>query len=283
MVMDPQNTAFPLPVTRQAGGFSFQELMLFDYPYFMDLRGDGLSQTSPITRGLPQVTLSWAAPITANPDTGVTVTPLLRSSDDSWLSSNTDILPRLSDDGGQPFVVEGEQSSHMVAALLQGRFSSYYQGKDSPPLNSQNPLEESEDQEPPTLKVESVIERAPESARLLVFASNDFVADQTLGLVGSAQGVENRNGVQLLINAVDWSLEDQNLTSISARGAFNRTLPPLAPEQQRVIEVVNYAFAVVLIAALVVGYRLNTRRRRGRYQRWLDASADKAVAVGGQS
>ena len=283
MVMDPQNTAFPLPVTRQAGGFSFQELMLFNYPYFMDLRGDGLSQTSPITRGLPQVTLSWAAPITANPDTGVTVTPLLRSSDDSWLSSNTDILPRLSDDGGQPFVVEGEQSSHMVAALLQGRFSSYYQGKDSPPLNSQNPLEESEDQEPPTLKVESVIERAPESARLLVFASNDFVADQTLGLVGSAQGVENRNGVQLLMNAVDWSLEDQNLTSISARGAFNRTLPPLAPEQQRVIEVVNYAFAVVLIAALVVGYRLNTRRRRVRYQRWLDASADKAVAVGGQS
>ena len=91
-------------------------------------------------------------------------------------------LPRLSDDGGQPFVVEGEQSSHMAAALLQGRFSSYYQGKGSLPLNSQNPLEESEDQEPPTLKVESVIERAPESARLLVFASNDFVADQTLGL-----------------------------------------------------------------------------------------------------
>ena len=85
------------------------------------------------------------------------------------------------------------------------------------------------------------------------------------------------------MNAVDWSLEDQNLTSISARGAFNRTLPPLAPEQQRVIEVVNYAFAVVLIAALVVGYRLKTRRRRVRYQRWLDASADKAVAVGGQS
>ena len=84
------------------------------------------------------------------------------------------------------------------------------------------------------------------------------------------------------MNAVDWSLEDQNLTSISARGAFNRTLPPL-PEQQRVIEVVNYAFAVVLIAALVVGYRLNTRLRRVRYQRWLDASADKAVAVGGQS
>ena len=192
------------------------------------------------------------------------------------MSSNTDILPRLSDDGGQPFVVEGEQSSHL-AGVLFSTFHSYYQGKDSPPLNSQNPLEESEDQEPPTLKVESVIERAPESARLLVFASNDFVADQTLGLVGSAQGVENRNGVQLLMNAVDWSLEDQNLTSISARGAFNRTLPPLAPEQQRVIEVVNYAFAVVLIAALVVGYRLNTRRRRVRYQRWLDASADKAV------
>ena len=59
------------------------------------------------------------------------------------------------------------------------------------------------------------------------------------------------------MNAVDWSLEDQTHQH-QCRGAFNRTLPPLAPEQQRVIEVVNYAFAVVLIAALVVGYRLNT-------------------------
>ena len=42
MVMDPQNTAFPLPVTRQAGGFGFGVRAL-DYPYFMDLRGDGLS------------------------------------------------------------------------------------------------------------------------------------------------------------------------------------------------------------------------------------------------
>ena len=283
MVMDPQNTAFPLPVTRQAGGFSFQELMLLDYPYFMDLRGDGLSQTSPITRGLPQVTLSWAAPITANPATGVTVTPLLSSSDNSWLSTNTDVLPRLSDDGGQPFVVEGAQSSHMVATLLQGRFSSYYQGKDSPLLNSQQPLAESEEQGPPALNVVSVIERAPESARLLVFASNDFVADQTLGLVGSAQGVENLNGVQLLMNAVDWSLEDQNLTSISARGSFNRTLPPLELEQQRVIEVLNYAIAVVLVGALVLGYHVNARRRRGRYQQWLDASAGKAVTLGEQS
>ena len=49
--MDPQNTAFPLPVTSSRW---FQFCDALDYPYFMDLRGDGLSQTSPITRGLPQ-------------------------------------------------------------------------------------------------------------------------------------------------------------------------------------------------------------------------------------
>ena len=60
------------------------------------------------------------------------------------------------------------------------------------------------------------------------------------------------------MNAVDWSLEDQNLTSIVlAVPSIARCHPS---NRKRVIEVVNYAFAVVLIAALVVGYRLNTRQ-----------------------
>ena len=44
-VMDPQNAAFPIPVTRQAGGFSFQEVRMLDYPYFVDVRGAGKNAT----------------------------------------------------------------------------------------------------------------------------------------------------------------------------------------------------------------------------------------------
>ena len=55
LVMDPKNAAFPVPVTRRAGVFSFQELMMLDYPYFPDIRAPGLNPEAIITSGLPQV------------------------------------------------------------------------------------------------------------------------------------------------------------------------------------------------------------------------------------
>ena len=61
--MDPLNAAFPVPVTRRTGGFTFQELLMLDYPYFPDIRAPNLNPDSIITSGLPQVTLAWASPI----------------------------------------------------------------------------------------------------------------------------------------------------------------------------------------------------------------------------
>jgi len=66
LVMDPQNSAFPVPVTRQVGAFRFQELRMIDYPYFADLRSDGLNRDSPITSGLNQLSMAWASNLGAN-------------------------------------------------------------------------------------------------------------------------------------------------------------------------------------------------------------------------
>ncbi len=66
MVMDPQNASLPAPVTRQVGGFSFQELVMLDYPYFIDVRPPGLNENVPITSGLPQVTMAWSSPLQTN-------------------------------------------------------------------------------------------------------------------------------------------------------------------------------------------------------------------------
>ena len=102
MVMDPQNVRFPVPVTRSVGSFKFQELRLLDYPYFSDVRGSGLNQDNAITSGLPQVTINWASPIQLEDEKqqGRQVTELLRSSPGSWLSSTTDIVPRMTESGG---------------------------------------------------------------------------------------------------------------------------------------------------------------------------------------
>src|SRR3990167_1270793 len=60
LVLDPQNSSFPVPVTRQVGGFQMQEMRMLDYPYFIDVRGKGLNKDNPITANLMQLSMTWA-------------------------------------------------------------------------------------------------------------------------------------------------------------------------------------------------------------------------------
>jgi len=271
LLMDPQNSAFPVPVTRNVGGFSFQDLVLLDYPFFADLRGAGLNDSSSITRGIPQLTLSWSSPIEVEERETRQTTTLLSSSAGSWITENTDVMPKFSEDGLSEFIPEGELKSRDLGILLEGRFDSFFSGKSSPLLQTDEPKEESEDAEneeeqTEPLVVGSVIERSPESARILVIASNDFLADQTLSMVGSADGTLNLNNIQFIANAVDWALEEENLNSISSRGQFNRTLPNLQESTQALIETVNYGIAILLLLFVWWIFRRNERHRKEIYQ-----------------
>ena len=274
--MDPQNSAFPVPVTRQAGGFSFQDLVMLDYPYFIDVRGDGLNDASPIVAGLPQITMSWASPLQVVEREQVSSTVLLSSSSGSWLSSDTNVMPRFDEQGGSAFTPVGDQGVHSLAVALQGRFNSYFAGQDSPLLA----VSESEAVQEETNQmgiVSGVIEHSPESARLLVFGSNDFLADQTLSMVGAAEGARYGNSVQMMVNVVDWALEDASLIGIRARGNFNRTLPGLTEAEQNFIEYSNYILGALGIGMVLLIFRRRRRREEQVYRTWLGGR------VGGQA
>lgn len=296
LVMDPVNAAFPVPVTRRVGGFSFQELVMLDYPYFPDIRAPGLSQDSLITSALPQVTMAWASPVEIDAETNAArqVTELLRTSPESWLSTSTDVMPRVDELGLSAFEPAGEQAAQLVGVAVSGRFDSFFKGKESPLLSelqeeqespqdendtedaaqSDNGAEPDEGEEPDTLGVvTSVIERSPESARLFVFASNSFLADQTLRMVGSADGTLYDNTVQMLVNAVDWSLEDRTLLGIRARGNFNRTLPSLETAEQTSLEYLNYGLALLGIGIVFLVQRQLRLRRRNVFRGWIAGEA----------
>ncbi|MEZ5557381.1 MAG: Gldg family protein [Pseudomonadales bacterium] len=283
MVMDPQNAAFPAPVTRQAGGFSFQELVMLDYPYFPDIRPPGLNEDIGITAGLPQVTLTWASPVVVDDERngGRKVTPLLASSPGSWTSEDTDVMPRINDMGLSGFAPEGEVGAHTLAVLVEGRFDSYFAGQPSPLLEGADGSAKDDaadagkgdgsDKDSNELGVvSSVIDRSPESARLLVIGSNAFLSDQILGLLGSAGGTLYGNSVQLMANVVDWSLEDRTLLDIRSRGNFNRTLPPLDDGTEMSLEYLNYGLALLGVALVFAWHRRRVGVDRRRYQGWLD-------------
>ncbi|MBX2879716.1 MAG: Gldg family protein [Granulosicoccus sp.] len=306
LVMDPLNAAFPAPVTRNVGGLQLQEMRMLDYPWFVDVRRDQMNAEDPIMAGVEQINMAWASPVNITsdktPDEDAlernTVT-LLSSSDRSWLSDSMDVMPRIDASGGNvsPWAPEAETGSYPLAVASTGQFRSYFAGKESPLVAEQpeksdtdtspavkDPIaaidsvnevssdtSESEQEPEPTLSesIDNVIERSPESARLIVFGSNDFLRDQITQMAGAATGTAYLAPFQLLTNAVDVALDDTGLLSIRSRGQFNRTLPPMEDGTRQFWEILNYALAALAIAGLFLLYRLGNKYKQQKQLAWI--------------
>ncbi|HSC66119.1 MAG TPA: Gldg family protein [Cellvibrio sp.] len=276
LVMDNQSVPFPVPVTRNIGGFSVQEMRMLDYPYFIDVRGGGLQSENAITNSLPQVTMAWASPVMldAEKQKGRTITELLRSSDKSWLSGDMNVVPQITNDGVTPYIATGEQKSHLLSVIAQGRFDSFFAGKESPLFQQEGAARSTdgnsaEKNQASTTMVGGVIQHSVDSARIILFSSNDFLSDPVISMASMANGGQYLNGLQLFANTVDWALEDDGLMSIRARSNFNRTLPAMEQSTQTFWEYFNYGMA--LFALLGVGFVQHRmkRAREQRYQQWL--------------
>ena len=281
LVLDMQNKAFPLPVMRTSGGHQIQEVRMIEYPYFADVRSSGFNQENPITSNLSQVTMAWSSPITVDQDINSNrkVTELLHSSERSWLSDNTEIMPEINEQGMTSFRREGEFSPQLLGVVSKGVFNSYYAGKTSPLLTSDvssssllSPEEQSKTvEQPESGTVSTVIEKSPDSAQIILFSSNDFLRDQTLTIANSAVGSEYLGSLELIANTVDWALEDSGLLSIRSRGHFNRTLPPMEHDTQLFWEYMNYG---LVVAGLIIIALVRRKRQKTRQQRYLTQLAN---------
>ncbi len=272
LVLDPQNSAFPVPVVRQAGGFQFRELRMIDYPYFADIRGDGLNRAHLITRGLNQLSMAWASPITLSGEQNANrhITRLLQSSEQAWLSDSLEVMPRIDRYGVSRFRPEGAQGRQLLGVISQGRFDSFFADKASPLLaateegDAEKHAAETEAADEPAA-LGSVIKHSPESARIILFASNDFLRDEVIQMLSATAGTQYLGALELAANALDWSLEEQGLLSIRSRGHFNRTLPPMEQERQLFWESINYLLAAVMLGLLALLHHYRHRRRLRRY------------------
>ena len=258
MVLDPQNAAFPIPVNRRLGGFVVQETKLVDYPYFVDIRESGMSEAGGITTGLNQVTLTWPSPVLVDQEKNKErkITPLLESTDGAWTSDSLNIQPDFRAHGQLGFRVGEDRGKHLLAVAVEGRFDSFYKDKPSPmaviekedqtgDTPSEDSASEGKAEEKQDPVITRVIDRSPESGRIILFASNSFLTDEMLDLASSGLGTRYLNPVQLVENAIDWSLEDHGLLEIRGRAHFSRTLDPLSRETQMFWEYLNYGLALL--------------------------------------
>jgi ABC-2 type transport system permease protein len=293
MVLDSQNFPLPLPRHRMVAGFAVDETALAPYPYFVDVRGEGLDSKERIAAGISQVVMNWPSPIRVDKtkDEQRRIVELLHSSPDSWTSSETHIDPNYSALQPLGFPVGKDKGKKVLAVAIEGSFQSYFNGKESPLIN-QTSEQASEKNNTggsvpaatatPEMKEASlftnVINKSPESARIIVFASNMFLSDKMLWLASASLGSQYLNPIELIENAADWSLEDRDLLAIRGRGHFARTLRPMSQGVEIFFEYLNYGLACAGLLAVWLLKSYFSSRTRKKFEQLLE-SALKADTV----
>ncbi len=264
LVMDTQNEAFPVVVNRNLGGIQVQEIQAINYPFFVDVRPDGMAKDHPIVANLPAVTMQWGSPLTLENDKNAarTVSKLLNSSSNSWLRSDTNIQPDLQAYPETGFPIEGEQKSYLLAVAIQGSFESFFKDKESP-LQASLEEEGSESAGPPPpadpAASVGVIKKSPQTARLVVIGSSEFLDDAVFDISRNLTRDRYLNNLQFAQNAVDWAVEDLDLLNIRARASQVQVLRPMPEKEQSFWEGLNYV--LVLLALVVIGVIWYLRRR----------------------
>jgi ABC-2 type transport system permease protein len=279
LVLDQQSGALPIPVQRNVGGYTVDEVELAKYPYIVDVRGRGLDARSPITDGLGQIDVPWAAPIEVDgqKNQGRRVTRLLQSSPLSWVSPSTDLMPDYDAYPDSGFVTGKPAGPQTLAVMIEGSFDSMFKGKVSPllPPAGADPAAKTAAKAngkpaaavppappaatPTKADFDRVIQHSPDSARLILLGSSALLSDQAIRLIGETFGTTYSKPTELLQNMVEWSLEDQGLLSIRGREHFARTLVPLTRQAQAFWEYLNYA---AVLGGLALIWLFNRRRRR---------------------
>ncbi|MCA9940490.1 MAG: Gldg family protein [Anaerolineales bacterium] len=262
LLLDAQNAQFPVTVARNVGGIQVQEIQAIDYPFFVDVRADGLDTKSPIAANLPALTLSWASPVELdeNINTNRQTAILAHSSDNAWLTTDTNIQPNFDQYPATGFPVSGEPQSYPLAVSVQGVFDSYFKDKPSPFQQGDSGDAAQPTPTAPGSEPLGTITLSPESARLVVIGSPSFADDFLLNLSSRLSGERYLNSLQFLQNSVDWSAEDLDLLAIRSRGTSTRLLNPLTEQQQSVWEIGNYVVALLALIAVYYGWRVRSRR-----------------------
>jgi ABC-2 type transport system permease protein len=280
LVMDPRNEPFPVPIQRSVAGMSVIEYQQIPYPFFIDVRQDSMTAESPIVANLPAVTLQWASPVEVDAEKNKDreVVTLLQSTDASWLRTSTDVQPDLQTYPEFGFPVEGEQKARPLAVSVRGSFESYFKGRPSPFQGGEG-AETVPGEEASSL---GTIEVSPPSSRLVVVGSAEFLDDTILGISRSFSQDRYLFNLQLLQNAVDWAVEDEDLLSIRSRGAYARLLKPMDKGEQSFWEGLNYALALLAVIGIGVVWNVRQRNEEPMLLSDLEPAPAKKVERGGE-
>ncbi|MDR1931129.1 MAG: GldG family protein [Treponema sp.] len=239
LAMDSSGLIFPYQ-DRYSG-----EVVALKYSYWFEALGN---QDHAVSSGTVGPDLFWPSPLMFTlPESGeVKGEELLFSSDEAWLATRDfAVLPEMS---GQ-FTAEQEatRGRKMLAAALEGKFPSWFEGAEKPrrgglpgageffdpaesiiPSNTEIPGPEAE--ELPDMPAE------PREARIIVIGDSDLAGPLF-------QVSKNERNLDLLIQSADWLSSDDDIAEMRNRRSYAARLDRISDRTKRLGTVV---FAQIL-------------------------------------
>ncbi len=200
---------------------------------------------------------------------------LIQSSGESWVSTSGNVIPDFDAHPDSGFEEPRSKGRLVLGAMAEGQFASYFAGKPSPLAKDAKPAapaappaKPGESKPEPAAaekaSITTVIERSPESARIILIGSSSFMSDDILSLLTQVDRTQYLAPLSFAQNIVDWSMEDRGLLALRARGGlFARTLSPVKAGEQRMWEYLNYALALAGLG-LVFLLRRHLRQKSNR-------------------
>ncbi|MEW6595017.1 MAG: Gldg family protein [Thermodesulfobacteriota bacterium] len=264
LVMDRQNEPFPVPVNRDIGGVTVQEIKHIAYPFFVDVRASGMNRQSPIVANLPAVTLNWPSPLSLNQEklAGRKALVVLESSPSAWLYRDASIQPDFRRYPQYGFPVGQDVQKRTLAVAITGTFPSYFADRPDPRHGQPPKAEPGKAGASEPVALSPLAASSADGARLVVVGSSEFVSDAVISMAQATGQERFMNSLALVQNIVDWSVEDEALLAIRSRGSHTRLLSPMPRREQAFWEWFNYGLAL----AALIGVSWYGHRRRQREQ-----------------
>lgn len=231
------------PSCEMASFSSGYSQFLTSYPFWPKTVKDGLNQDNAISSKLESLVFPWTSSIALNDLQDREAIKLVNSSAQSWTLDNPNSL------SPQQEFKPGAQGQKLIAALVSGKFKSYFSDKNKPQKSVVN-----NDDAAASEKDDAFIKETP-YARILVTGDSDFIKD----------GFLNRFKSNLLFfqNSVDALTMDESLIQIRAKSSNERPIKAdLSETAKNSIKFFNiFGITVLVLLAGLLRYFLRRKKK----------------------
>ncbi len=213
------------------------------YPHWVTVHPSFVSADNPITARFEGLDLYWPSPLELLPRDGVKEEMIARSTPDAWVMKDKfETLPV--EASGAPYLPTGKTAQYGLAAVLSGKFSSWFK---------EIPTRAGETRDWKEIRPTSA------ETRLLVVGDADFVSD-------FFQYTDAAYNLDFAGNGAQWLANDEDLLAIRTRVVRDLRLNRIRqPEAQMVAALSAQLVNVVLIPLAVIGFgvfRFVVRRKK---------------------